>query len=117
VAPVISTWIEFDKQRSRVQLSVSISIGFDGCRTSCLKETIMDDTERPPGGFTGDPATALSVAGTGGCCGNAPQSTPAIPDPEAGPCCGTASDAAVDGSCCGSVAKADAVAAGRGCCG
>jgi hypothetical protein len=35
----------------------------------------------------------------------------------AGPCCGTASDAAADGSCCGSVAKADAVATGQGCCG
>jgi hypothetical protein len=65
----------------------------------------MDDTEQSPGGFTGDPATALSVGGTSGCCGNAPQSTHAIPDPMAGPCCGTASDAA------------GAVAAGQGCCG
>jgi len=72
-----------------------------------------------PGGFTGDPTAALNVAGTSGCCGNPPQATVAVPDPAgvAGPCCGTATDAAAEGSCCGSTAKADAVASGQGCCG
>jgi len=30
---------------------------------------------------------------------------------------GTATDAVAEGSCCGSTAKADAVASGQGCCG
>jgi len=77
----------------------------------------MSDTEAP-GGFTGDPIAALNVAGTGGCCGNPPQATLALPETTeaAGPCCGTATEAA-EGSCCGSTAKADAVASGQGCCG
>ena len=56
------------------------------------------------GGFAGEPAAALSVAGTGGCCGNPPTATLALPEPAAanGPCCGT---------------TADAVDAGQGCCG
>ena len=33
------------------------------------------------------------------------------------PCCGTAAEAAAAGSCCGPAAKADAIAAGTGCCG
>jgi hypothetical protein len=73
-----------------------------------------------PGGFSGDPAQALTVAGTGGCCGNPPVATLDLPDPgaaPAAPCCGTATEAAAAGSCCGSTAKADAVAAGQGCCG
>ena len=72
------------------------------------------------GGFSGDPADALTVAGRGGCCGNPPQATPALPEPaeaSAGPCCGTAATATAEGSCCGSAAKADAVAAGQVCCG
>lgn len=32
-------------------------------------------------------------------------------------CCGTAEEAATDGACCGSVAKAEAVASGASCCG
>lgn len=74
----------------------------------------MSDTETR-GGFTGDPAAALSVAGSSGCCGN-PPSTTTIALPDAGnPCCGTAAEAS--GSCCGATAKADAVASGAGCCG
>jgi hypothetical protein len=72
------------------------------------------------GGFTGDPAAAFTAAGTGGCCGNPSQATRALPESTegtAGPCCGTATDAAAEGSCCGSTAKADAVASGQGCCG
>ena len=72
------------------------------------------------GGFTGDPAQALTVAGTGGCCGNPPRATLSLPDPaetSAAPCCGSAADAASEGSCCGSTAKAGAVAAEQGCCG
>ena len=77
-------------------------------------------TESPmKGGFAGDPAAALSMAGTGGCCGNPPQATLALPDPSAaaGPCCGTAAEATADGACCGTAARSDAVAAGSGCCG
>ena len=75
-------------------------------------------TERQ-GGFAGDPAAALSVAGAGGCCGNPPQPTLALPDTDvgSGPCCGTAAQAQADGSCCGATARSDAVAAGAGCCG
>jgi hypothetical protein len=71
------------------------------------------------GGFTGDPAAALSVAGTGGCCGNPPQATLALPEPAetSGGCCGTAAEAASEGACCGATAKAEAVAAGSSCCG
>ncbi|MEU7906949.1 hypothetical protein [Actinoplanes sp. NPDC049118] len=56
----------------------------------------------------------------GACCGNPPKATSAQPEPAqaaAAPCCGTATDAAAEGSCCGSTAKADAVASGQGCCG
>ena len=78
----------------------------------------MSDTETR-GGFTGDPAAALTVTGASGCCGNSPQATPALPEPAAvgGPCCGTQASATAEGSCCGSAAKSDAVAAGQGCCG
>jgi hypothetical protein len=77
-------------------------------------------TETPaPGGFTGDPAAALAVAGIGGCCGNAPQANLGLPDPGAAsaPCCGSPAEAGAAGSCCGATAKADAVASGAGCCG
>jgi hypothetical protein len=76
-------------------------------------------TTQTPGGFRGDPAAALTAAGTGGCCGNPPQAALTLPGPQAdaGPCCGTATEAAADGSCCGATAKADAVASGQGCCG
>jgi hypothetical protein len=78
----------------------------------------MSDTQTS-GGFTGDPSAALAVAGTGGCCGNPPQATLTLPETTgaAGPCCGTATEAAAEGSCCGSTAKADVVASGEGCCG
>jgi hypothetical protein len=79
----------------------------------------MSDTQTR-GGFTGDPTTALAVTGTTGCCGNSPQATLALPEPAttaASPCCGTPAQAATEGSCCGSAAKTDAVAAGLGCCG
>jgi len=70
------------------------------------------------GGFSGDPAAALTVSGTGGCCGNPPQAAVTRPEPvAAGPCCGTAQEATAENSCCGSAAKVDAVASGQGCCG
>jgi hypothetical protein len=81
----------------------------------------MNDTTTPaPGGFTGDPAAALIVAGTSGCCGNPAQATLTLPDPAAetgGPCCGTTAEAEQAGSCCGTAAKQQAVATGQGCCG
>ncbi|MEV0560543.1 hypothetical protein [Dactylosporangium sp. NPDC050588] len=71
------------------------------------------------GGFAADPAAALTVAGTGGCCGNPPQATLDLPEPAAasGPCCGTIAEAEADGACCGTGAKTEAVASGAGCCG
>ncbi|MDG6105771.1 hypothetical protein Daura_18835 [Dactylosporangium aurantiacum] len=78
-------------------------------------------SDHTPGGFSGDPAAALDVAGTGGCCGNPPQATltlPAVDGPDAAaPCCGTMAEAARAGACCGTSAKAEAVASGAGCCG
>ena len=78
------------------------------------------------GGFVGDPAAALNVSGTSGCCGNPPRATLALPDPSrpaaaddaaGSPCCGTDAEAAQAGACCGTSAKAEAVASGAGCCG
>lgn len=81
----------------------------------------MNETLNPTatGGFTGNPATALRVVGTAGCCGNPPSTTLDLPDPAVGaePCCGTVAEAAASGTCCGSAAKTDAVASGAGCCG
>ena len=76
---------------------------------------------RTQGGFTGDPAAALDVAGAGGCCGNPPRTALALPDPAGSatagaPCCGTTAEATVAGACCGTSARAEAVAAGAGCC-
>jgi hypothetical protein len=78
----------------------------------------MSDTQIQ-GGVAGDPAEALTVAGTGGCCGNPQQAGLTLPDPAAvaGPCCATAAEAQADNACCGAAAKSDAVAAGTGCCG
>jgi hypothetical protein len=78
----------------------------------------MNDT-KTQGGFAGDPAAALAVAGTGGCCGNPPRATLELPEPTtaASPCCGTPAQASAEGSCCGAGAKAEAVASGAGCCG
>lgn len=80
----------------------------------------MSDTQTQ-GGFTGDPAAALTVSGTGGCCGNPPQATQTLPEPAestatASPCCGTTAEATAEGACCGTAAKTDAVASGAGCC-
>ncbi|MEV4278648.1 hypothetical protein [Actinoplanes xinjiangensis] len=72
------------------------------------------------GGFTGDPAAALTAVGTGGCCGNPAQATLTLPEPApeaSGPCCGTTAEAEQAGSCCGAAAKRQAVDAGQGCCG
>ncbi len=75
------------------------------------------------GGFAGDPAAALDVAGSSGCCGNPPQATLTLPDPGetattgAAPCCGTTAEAVEAGACCGTSAKAEAVTSGTGCCG
>jgi hypothetical protein len=75
----------------------------------------MSDTK---GGFAGDPAEALTVSGTGGCCGNPAHTTLTLPEPASGgTCCGTRAEAAAENSCCGSAAKSTAVAAGQGCCG
>jgi len=79
----------------------------------------MSDTQSR-GGFAGDPAEALTAAGSSGCCGNPPRATLTLSEPAeaaAGPCCGTATAATAEGSCCGSVAKAEAVTSGQGCCG
>ncbi|MEJ3742574.1 hypothetical protein WEI85_04665 [Actinomycetes bacterium KLBMP 9797] len=79
----------------------------------------MSDTNATPGGFARDPAAALTVTGSGGCCGT-PATSVALPDPgdtAASPCCGTPADARAAGSCCGATAKAEAVASGAGCCG
>ena len=77
----------------------------------------MSETTTTAGGFTGDPTAALSVAGTAGCCGNPPQANLSLPDPDSTTCCGTAEEAKAENACCGSTAKADAVASGSGCCG
>ncbi|GIF07337.1 hypothetical protein [Actinoplanes siamensis] len=83
---------------------------------------MSDTTSTTPatGGFTGDPAAALTVAGTGGCCGNPPQGSLTLPAPDAetsAPCCGSTAEAQQAGSCCGTAAKQEAVASGQGCCG
>ncbi|GGN46136.1 hypothetical protein FHR83_008474 [Actinoplanes campanulatus] len=83
---------------------------------------MTDTTSATPmtGGFTGDPADAFTVTGTGGCCGNPAQAPLALPDPAAAtaaPCCGTTAEAEQSGSCCGIAAKRQAVDAGQGCCG
>jgi hypothetical protein len=53
------------------------------------------------------------------CCGSpATAAAPVVGEqPVSSPCCGTAAQAEQAGSCCGAEAKADAVAAGQGCCG
>ena len=82
----------------------------------------MTDTQTQ-GGFAGNPAAALDVSGTSGCCGNPAQATLTLPDPaqsaavDGTPCCGTTAEATEAGACCGASAKADAVASGAGCCG
>jgi hypothetical protein len=68
------------------------------------------------GGFTGNPAAALQVTGSGACCGSPAQAVGAILPPAGDPCCGSQQAAAEVDSCCGTQAKAEAVAAGPGCC-
>jgi hypothetical protein len=60
------------------------------------------------------PATAPTEALANGCCGPAAATNET---PVASTCCGTVAEAHTSGSCCGESAKAEAVAAGRGCCG
>ncbi|WP_020525260.1 hypothetical protein [Catelliglobosispora koreensis] len=70
------------------------------------------------GGFTGELDQAFAPAAAGGCCGSAPSATATAETPAAtSPCCGTAAEATEAGSCCGTAAKAEAVEAGKGCCG
>ena len=80
----------------------------------------MND-QQTRGGFSGDPAAALTVTGSSGCCGGAAQTADLLGgEPRSAassPCCGTQADAQAAGSCCGTSAKAEAVAAGTGCCG
>lgn len=68
------------------------------------------------GGFTGDPAAAFTPATSGGCCGSPAPATGTAPA-STSTCCGTAEAATAAGSCCDPGAKAEAVAAGAGCCG
>ncbi|MFC7547774.1 hypothetical protein [Plantactinospora sp. GCM10030261] len=73
------------------------------------------------GGFTGDPAAALRVTGSGACCGSPAQAVGGILPPagenvSGDPCCGSRQVAVAADSCCGTEAKADAIAAGQGCC-
>jgi hypothetical protein len=82
----------------------------------------MSENTQTAGGFTGDPAAALAVTGSGACCGSPAQAVGSILPPAggaatAGPCCGSQQAADVAGSCCDPQAKGDAVSAGQGCCG
>lgn len=78
----------------------------------------MSDTDTAGrGGFAGDPADALTVTGTGGCCGSTSASVTLQEPASDSPCCGTTAEAKAESSCCGSAAKSTAVAAGQGCCG
>jgi hypothetical protein len=102
-------------------IETACNLGFDTDRIRRLskpKEIIMSETTAS-GGFSGDPAAALSATGASGCCGSAAQATVTLPEPAtaSSPCCGTPAEATAEGSCCGSTAKADAVAAEQGCCG
>jgi hypothetical protein len=45
-------------------------------------------TEKTPGGFTGDPAAALAVTSTSGCCGNTAAATAPPVAASVDPCCG-----------------------------
>jgi hypothetical protein len=72
----------------------------------------------PTGGFAGDPAEALTPPpSAGGCCGSTPANAVNETDPASCTCCGTAEQAAAEGSCCGTAAKVEAVAVAAGCCG
>ena len=65
-------------------------------------------SEAPKGGFAGDPAAALSVAGPTAVAATRRRrhsSCPTRRHPQSSPCCGTAAEAQADGSCCGTAAK------------
>jgi hypothetical protein len=74
-------------------------------------------TNTTAGGFAGDSAEAFRPPTAGGCCGSPAAADAGNPAPVASTCCGTAEAAASANSCCDPAAKADAVAAGAGCCG
>ncbi|MFG2169283.1 hypothetical protein [Micromonospora chersina] len=81
----------------------------------------MSENTSTAGGFTGDPAAALQITGSGACCGSPAQAVGGILPPagettSGDPCCGTRQAAQAAGSCCGTEAKADAIATGQGCC-
>jgi hypothetical protein len=81
----------------------------------------MSENTPAAGGFTGDPAAALEITGSGACCGSPAQAVGGILPPagetaSSDPCCGTRQAAQAADSCCGTEAKADAIAAGQGCC-
>jgi hypothetical protein len=65
---------------------------------------------------TGEPAAPVPAVGIGGCCDSPPRTARHPPEPAAAPCCGTEADANAEDSCCGSTARAHAVAADQGCC-
>lgn len=76
-----------------------------------------ETTHASAGGFAGDHAEAPAPpVSAGGCCGG-PDSTTTTAEPVANTCCGTVAEAQASGGCCGAEAKAQAVAAGAGCCG
>jgi hypothetical protein len=68
------------------------------------------------GGFTGNPAAALQVTGSGACCGSPGQTAGAMLPPPGDPCCGNQQAAAEADSCCGTPVEPDVAAAGAGCC-
>jgi hypothetical protein len=67
------------------------------------------------GGFTGNPAAALQVTGSGACCGSPARTVGAALPPAGDPCCGNQQAAPEADSCCGAPVGSD-VAAGAGCC-
>jgi hypothetical protein len=74
-------------------------------------------TRGAAGGFDGDPAAAFDPPGSArDCCGNAVAARSAEGSPTAA-CCGSVAEARQSRGCCGEAAKAEAVAAGVGCCG
>jgi hypothetical protein len=76
---------------------------------------MKEQTTTVPGALEAEPAAAYEPVAGGGCCGTA--TAAAVPAQATEPCCGTAREAGDAGSCCGHAAKADAIAAGVGCCG
>lgn len=79
---------------------------------------MTDQTTTVVGGFQGDlKAEAFNPTAGSGCCGSPAADTGAgKAAATSGPCCGTTADAKAENVCCGSEAKAEAVASGAGCC-